>query len=111
METITVNQVVEDDRKLGWLSAAILNMISDKFAEIIPEGAEKQIEIEIKFNGVEVSFTDFIDRLAKSYDESVKRAALNLLKEKLGDLTDVVYKIEQYATDTAKNILNVYDTD
>lgn len=112
METFTVEEIVADDRRNGFVSIAILSIMRDKYKDIFPmkDGvATKQVDIEIKFNGVEVSFREFLKHLESSYERLVNKTALELFEDKLNSMSTIIDDIGRYAKDNAKSILGIYD--
>ena len=76
------------------LSAAVLNSIIG----ISPEDAKKvfsgqdldiDLNIDLKINGVEVSFRNFVKCIEECYDDNVKRAAVRLLAEKHNEMNSI----------------------
>jgi precorrin-6B methylase 1 len=114
MEIIDCSDLVEGEKRNSWLSIAIMNLIDDKYKEILPgvnPDHTKQIEVELKFNGVEVSLSKFIEHLQSQYENMVRRTALRMVEDKFSDMTEVADKIKRYARSKAKDILYLYGED
>lgn len=47
--------------------------------------------VEIKVNGVEISFSEMLKRLEGAFERYVKKEGKNLFQEKIRDLEDIIY--------------------
>jgi|SRR5579859_3171468 len=105
-EKFNCEELVKQNR--SWLSSAIFNLIGDQYKNIFSK-EEKIIDIELKFNGVNVSFNNFIEHLAFCYEEQVKQAAFLLIEEKINSAMNIIEKFSEDAKLFAKIKLDFWD--
>jgi len=91
MEEIQIKDIVGN--RDNWLEYAVIHCLGDKYTEVIPVDC-KSIKIDLKFNGVEVKFETFIKMMKESFEDSIKKHALELLREKLDDFTSLISRLE-----------------
>lgn len=53
------------------------------------------IEVEIKLNGVEISFNDFFKGIEEGYEKAVKEEAVRLVQEKCDGMYDAVCNLSR----------------
>jgi hypothetical protein len=105
METFSLKELTSE--RDSWLFFAIIAMINDHGDELFKKNDSDKLNVEIKFNGVEVSFQSLIDRMIDSYNTSVNNTAFQLLKEKLGNIVNLASQIERDLTNVAADTLKI----
>lgn len=80
----------------GWAFIAALtakDLVTKAFHSTYTAGSA--VDIELKFNGVEVSFLHILDRLREEYDRQVEKAAEKLIDDKLGNLSSLLIDFQE----------------
>jgi hypothetical protein len=67
---------------------ALCELIGDKYKECGLAEGQSVYNVEVKINGIEVDFKKMCVTLHNGYAENVKREAIELLKNHLGDVTN-----------------------
>ena len=90
--------VYDADNPENWLEIAILSFVSQNYKELLkaPEG-DTIFDIVTTVDGIEVDLTKFIERIYKSYHESVNKSAQKLIKEKIADRWNTISNILEAA--------------
>lgn len=113
-ETFQVKEACHNlDQFVSW---ALINLISQKTSEFFPEQVirvndKKELVVELKINGIEVSFKDMCERLAEARETDIKRSAMALIRDKVGNTMDVLHDIERKVIDIAKTELDMFEED
>ncbi len=119
MTMFTVDDIV-GPRADNWLSVFILGVMTDNTKEgedflgkfKIEHGkGDRKVDVRLTVNGVEVDFAGFLKRLETSYDEHVARRAIQILEEKCGVVTDVLYRLTEHVKRTGHDALGFVDRD
>lgn len=87
--TIDMTKEIDTGNRDSFLVWAVLALISDGkkdlYNEIFKAGRVDGhciIDVDLKFNGVDVDFKVLLDRLGEAFDHEVKKAARDLVNEK-----------------------------
>ena len=106
-ERIYVRDVVDRDNR-GLVSHAVLHCITPKaMGAIKGEGDERYVEAELKLNGVPVSFKGFFTELDTQTDRLIKKAARDMVLDKLSDLDETLYQVGQVVKDKMRERLGI----
>ena len=100
MEKIPVSRII-GKRYDDTLSYFMLTANNDKIYERIKGDIVKNdngeliednryFEVELKINGIDVKFSDFIDRIDKQWDHMIKMEAKEILAKTIGDFDTVI---------------------
>jgi len=100
----TIDFIPHEHDFIGW---ALCELVGKKHREILTPESKAVFQVEVKLNGVEVSFTEMCKLLEENYDRAVKEKALELLKDRLGDVTDAIYSIERHVEMVARDKLDI----
>ncbi len=106
----TIDFIPHEHDFIGWALCELLGN-DKKFRKILPEGSKPVFQVEVKLNGVEVSFTQLCKLLSENYDRAVREHAIELLKERLSKITDVIYRIEQHVVGVAREEFDIHSED
>src|ERR1017187_10747844 len=68
---ITMETIDYHAQKENFIALALLHLMGDKYTEIMPEGNKGIFEVEVKLNGVEVSFSHLCKLIEDQYDKAV----------------------------------------
>jgi len=77
-------KIKEFTRENTTLSQLILTSITESAMATVPKEdrkADTEVDVELKFNGVEIDITKFITRLEESWDNAIKRASITEARE------------------------------
>jgi len=95
---------VEDLCKNSFLAIAVMHVMTEetpksedfcKKFNVVP-GANSDVEVEIKINGVAVDFKHFMDELERQHDRMLQDKAHELLRENgVSKLHDVISDLEK----------------
>ena len=102
MEQINLTELLDksrldDESKESWLKWALIHLISQDgagssdrfFPERNPDKKTPAIcHVELKINGIEVSFSKLYERLVESFNKNVDDTARNFVKKKVTDMID-----------------------
>ena len=88
---ITFAEIVDRNSWTGW---AILHLMSNYKKEMmdVPEWAEsfnpenKEVDVVMTINGVEVNFDDLMKRFGATYDEHIATEARKIVQEQFGNM-------------------------
>lgn len=89
---------------IGW---ALTELVGKKYREIMTPESKANFDIEVKLNGVEVNFSELCKRLEENYERAVNEAALALVKEKFGEINDMVYDLQRHVTSVVQAALKI----
>lgn len=112
-DDITIRELVAigNEDMFAW---AVFHLMTigpvDSFMEkfkIDASNHDNTVNVEMRVNGVEVSPRQVFKRLAQEHDNMLKRQAAELLKEKLGASTELLFKLEQLIQREAQDALGV----
>ena len=82
---------MHDSNPVFWVFVALMG---DKYAEILKDHThEKAYNVEVKINGIEVDFAALCKHLMDSFEVETKAAAIELLKERFGDIYNAVTRL------------------
>lgn len=97
------------DNEIGWsLITAMLTATDPPGHDIIKKfeiNDDRTLDVELKINGVEVSFVAVIERMMSDFDAAVKMAAEHLLHEKCRNLFAGISQIEKLIDEKARELL------
>jgi len=106
METINYH-----DNPHSFIAVALLHLMGDEYKEIMPEGNKGTFEIEVKLNGVEVSFSTLLNLIEEGYDKAVAIAAYKLIEEKFGKVENAASRIVEHMKQVARTELGIEEYD
>lgn len=93
---------------IGWALMHLLvgheDVIKNK-----PRGEEKAYNVEVRIDGVEVSFKEMCSVLESDFDHQVKAAAVKLLQERFNHMNDILYNLEQKVVGAAKDEFGLWN--
>lgn len=106
METINYH-----DNPHSFIAVALLHLMGDEYKEIMPEGNKGTFEIEVKLNGVEVSFTELCNLMNSQFDKCVAVAAYKMIEEKFGKVENAASRIVEHMKRVARTELGIEEYD
>ena len=93
----------------AFLIASAHRHLDDEFYEDYQKRCQNDnpgVDIELTFNGFPMKFTAIVERLKQCFEEAVEERAVELLKERAGDLyvclDDFKEKLNDYVVEQAK---------
>lgn len=100
---------------LNFLWSAICNFnngnkptILDKLKETGFNSFADELEVKLTLNGVELPFVEVIEdwkrRVDEAYDESVKKEALQIIKDKISNIYEALDNVESEARDILNGV-------
>jgi hypothetical protein len=109
MEKITFDECCHARSVVG---AFLMKLISDPESKLFQEIFEKSLKddtrsfnVELKVNGVEVSFTQLVETLWKNYNRDVDNRAYTLVKDKFEKATDLTNFLNKIIDDVKREML------
>lgn len=80
-----------------FLGYCLVNSVThrDKLNEVTGKCSDGLYDIKFIVNEVELPLEETFEDIEKQIDEMVRKKALELLEEKFGEMTDVVYRITE----------------
>lgn len=85
---------LKQDRELQWAVIHAVSKLTDE--EFKTKIDPKSIEIRLTVEGVEIDFLDFVQHYFFQIENLAEQRAKEILRERLGDLNDTVYEIEEF---------------
>ena len=86
----------------------IATLAVDKVKEILANGKDKELIVEIKINGIEVDFEKIVISINRQFDYAVKEKAKELISKTVGeevsDITDILCDIKNVAEGLLESI-------
>jgi hypothetical protein len=96
----------ERDSFLGY---CMVNAVThaDKVSEVTGKSPDGNYDIQFIINGVELPLEETFEDIEKQMDEMVRKKALELIEEKLADISDTAYQITEELKKRAAERLNL----
>lgn len=90
-----MNTINYFDNTTNWIGYFILNALDHTKLKDKPLDG-KNLNVELKINGIEFDFVSVVEHIGKEYDNSVNEKAKQLMKEKLNnDVFDGLQRISE----------------
>jgi hypothetical protein len=107
METFLIKDLISEQCINSILTRAICQTAGLDMENIIKKDGNA-LSIEAKINGIEVSFKALVDHMTTTYDDAVKRAAIQLLKDKFSSIQDSINNMEEHVVRATEHALDVH---
>ena len=96
-EIIEMSKEANGDTFPGWfLIHAMCNHTGVHIKEAFNMNNDCKIEVSLVINGIEVPVKETLDEMNQQMDEMIRRKAVELLSERVGDTMNILDKIEAH---------------
>lgn len=113
-------KIEEVTRHNDWVSVFLIGVMTDsteggddflaKF-KIEHGRPDRDLDVRVTVNGVDVDFRGFLKRLESSYEEHVARRAIELLEERCGSVTEALHKLTEHVGRVGAEAFGFVDRD
>jgi hypothetical protein len=94
MQTVSFEHARQDDFK-KWFIIHAFTKLPKEAQDRYMKDYKGSVTLDFKINGEEVDALEIIDEMERQYDDMTKKAARELIEEKLGDAYDAIEKMKR----------------